>query len=183
MNNNQIQLIAIIANIMDLAAVALILTFAFLFQFLLGELPCPLCLLQRVGFLIIGIGFLANLRFGFRPSHYVLSLLGALFTAMVALRQITLHIVPGTGSYGDAILGFHLYTWSFIASMAIILWISFILALDRQFFQTLPQKSWTKWLTHILFAFMIMLAIGNFISVLIECGITQCPDNPEVYHL
>ncbi len=181
MNTNQVKAIAFIANIMDLAAIALILIFAFLFQFLLGELPCPLCLLQRAGFLIIGIGFLLNLRLGFRPSHYVISLLGALFTAMVALRQITLHIVPGSGSYGEAIFGLHLYTWSFIAATGIILWISFVLSLDRQFFQKLPVKGFSKFISNLFFLLIFILAIGNLASVVIECGLSQCPDNPINY--
>lgn len=170
-----------IANMLDLFAVIVILLFAFAFQFLLKELPCPLCLLQRAGFIMTGIGFLMNLRFGLRPSHYVLALLGALFTAFVALRQIALHVVPGTGSYGSSILGLHMYTWSFIASMAIVLFTAVILGIDRQYHEAPKASGYFKTFTHILFAIILVLTVSNFISVLAECGLSLCPDNPDRY--
>ena len=48
------------ANAMKLNAVALyaisaVLLVAFYFQFELGELPCPLCLLQRVAFTALAV--------------------------------------------------------------------------------------------------------------------------------
>lgn len=173
--------LAVLANVLDVLALIVILSLCFIFQFALKELPCPLCLLQRIGFLITGIGFLLNLRFGLRTSHYALSLLGALFTAFVALRQIALHIVPGTGAYGSSILGFHMYTWSFIASMALIAFTSIILGFDAQYRASVPNLKSLKWIMHVLIAVMLVLALSNFIAVLGECGLSQCPDNPAQY--
>ena len=87
-------------NALTIAGIVILLMMAFTFQFLFGELPCPLCLLQRIGFLITSVGFILNLRYGLRPSHYALALLGSLFTVFVALRQIALHILPGDLGYG-----------------------------------------------------------------------------------
>ena len=75
-------------NGIEACGIVLVLTMAFGFQYLFNELPCPLCLLQRIGFTIVALGFLLNIRFGLRPSHYAIALLGALFTAFVALRQV-----------------------------------------------------------------------------------------------
>ncbi len=78
----------------EIVGVCLILVVALGFQIFLHDLPCPLCMLQRIGFFGVTLGLLMNLRLGLHPSHYALSLLSALFTGFVALRQIALHVVP-----------------------------------------------------------------------------------------
>ena len=39
-------------NALALLAISIVLLFAFYAQFAYGELPCPLCLLQRAGFVL-----------------------------------------------------------------------------------------------------------------------------------
>lgn len=48
---------------------------AFHYQFTLGELPCPLCALQRVGVIVAGVALVLNLRTGYSPAHCGLALL------------------------------------------------------------------------------------------------------------
>ncbi len=102
---------------------------AFGLQFAFKELPCPLCNLQRVAFAMCGFGFLLNLRFGVQMLHYGLTLLGAMFGAAVAGRQVLLHIAPGTGTYGSPLLGLHLYTWALLAFVGIIAGVAVLLLL------------------------------------------------------
>src|ERR1700741_784203 len=104
---------AITLNAISLYAVALVLAAAFAAQLLLHELPCPLCLLQRILFSMLAIGPILNIRFGPRPSHYALSLLAAVVGATVSARQILLHIMPRDPGYGSVLLGYHYYTWAF----------------------------------------------------------------------
>ena len=66
-------------NALALLTVCGILLGGYYFQLVLGELPCPLCLLQRVGFVAVGFGLALNLIYGPRPSHYGIMLIGALF--------------------------------------------------------------------------------------------------------
>ena len=87
--------LAVALNALGLYAIALVLAAAFAAQLLLGELPCPLCLLQRIQFALLAIGPILNVRFGPRPSHYAASLLVAAAGAAFAMRQILLHITPG----------------------------------------------------------------------------------------
>jgi disulfide bond formation protein DsbB len=162
-------------NILEILGIQSILIFALVFQIFLKDLPCPLCLLQRIGFFGIAIGLLMNLRFGLHPSHYAMALLSALFTSFVALRQIVLHIVPGTGKYGLPFLGLHLYTWSFIAAMMIIIFTSLILSIDRQYDNHLATRMRSHWSTYTLLAFTTLLVIINVVSLLIQCGISECP--------
>ena len=114
--------LAVTLNALGLYAIALVLVVAFAAQLALGELPCPLCLLQRIQFAMLALGPVLNVRFGPRPSHYAVSLLIAIAGAGFAMRQILLHIMPGDAGYGSALLGYHYYTWAFIGfSLAIIL--------------------------------------------------------------
>ncbi|EKD71555.1 MAG: hypothetical protein ACD_46C00161G0003 [uncultured bacterium] len=171
------------ATIFELTAILIILLMTFILQFVLHELPCPLCLLQRVGFLSMGFGFLLNLRFGFKPSHYSIVLISGLFTCFVALRQIALHVVPGTGAYGSAIFGIHLYTWSFIAAIIIVIMTILLMSVDRQYVEPAKKsKSWKKKI-NLLFAAFILLITANIVSVIFECGLKACPDNPVRYEL
>ena len=89
-------------NATALYGVALVLAVAFAAQLLLHELPCPLCLLQRILFALLAVGPILNVRFGPRPSHYALSLLTAVAGAVVSTRQVLLHILPGDAGYGSA---------------------------------------------------------------------------------
>ena len=52
---------------------------AYWIQFVEGEFPCPLCLLQRLAMLGVAIGAMMNLRFGVRTSHYAVTIFSAIF--------------------------------------------------------------------------------------------------------
>lgn len=172
-----------LGNIFEFAGVIIMLLLALFFQFWLGELPCPLCLLQRVGFIGVAFGFILNFRFGFRPSHYSIILLSALFTSFVALRQVALHVIPGTGAYGSPIFGMHLYTWSFIFAMLIVIITAVLLGFDRQYKATEPSSRLWLYIVRTLYVVMVFIIIANLVSVFLECGFHECPDNPESYSL
>ena len=128
-------------NALGLYGIALVLAAAFTAQLLLNELPCPLCLLQRIQFAMLAVGPILNVRFGPRPSHYALSLLAAVAGAAFAMRQVLLHIMPGDPGYGSALLGYHYYTWAFIGFAVAIVLIAAMLLFDRQF----KEDDDTRW--------------------------------------
>src|SRR5215468_4896390 len=167
--------LALALNALGLYAVALVLVIAFGAQLLLNELPCPLCLLQRIQFAMLAVGPILNLRFGPRPSHYAVSLFAAIAGAAFSARQILLHIMPGDPGYGSALLGYHYYTWAIIA-------LSVVLLLDEQFSddgKPRPGGAFARaavWL-------VIALTALNVVSTLMECGFGACPDNPIAYEL
>lgn len=171
------------ANLFEVCGVFLVLLLAFLLQFIYNELPCPLCLLQRFGFMAIAFGFLLNFRFGFRPSHYSIILISSLYTSFVALRQIVLHVIPGTGSYGNAVFGLHLYTWSFVISMLVVVSTTLLLGVDRQYLEKARKSKLWEYVVHTLFAVLVFLTVANIVSTIFECGLTQCPDNPDRYEI
>lgn len=169
-------------NILLIIGVALISLSAFIFQFALFELPCPLCLMQRLGILAVAVGPLLNLRCGFYPSHYSMVLISALFTAAIAMRHVALHVVPGTGGHTTPIFGLHLYTWVFILAVIIITATSVILGINRQY-DLRPSPLQNSKLVNGLFIVILMLVLANIISVFLMCGFLPCPDDPTGYRL
>jgi disulfide bond formation protein DsbB len=170
-------------NAVGLLAVSLVLIAAFLDQFLLGELPCPLCLLQRVGFMGAALGLALNVKFGPRPGHYGVVILSACFGGLVSIRQILGHIVPGTGTYGSAILGLHFYSWALLVFGAIVLGCAALLFFERQFERSdaVPWRATTVGMAMVGLA--AALALANGVSTVLECGAGLCPDNPVAYEL
>lgn len=167
-------------------AIAGALLFAFVLQFAQHELPCPLCMLQRIAFVLCGFGFLLNLRFGSQPAHYGVTMLGAVFGLVVAGRQTLLHILPDDKGYGPPLLGLHLYTWTFVFFAATVLGVAILLLLSprdaeprREGRHALPMgrlSSLAAWL-------LILVTLANAVAAFALCGPIECPDNPTGYWL
>lgn len=144
-------------------------------QILWREQPCPLCMLQRLAMLGVATSALLNVWFGVRMSHYALGLIFCVIGGFVALRQISLHVCPGSASYGLPVLGLSLYTWSFFVFVCSIVAIALLLFLYD------PQKSnqehpiinfWEK----VAFMLIFATALGNIVSTLMICGLGPCVD-------
>jgi disulfide bond formation protein DsbB len=170
-------------NALGVFAISAVLIFAFADQLGLHELPCPLCILQRAGFVVAGFGLLLNLRFGPRPSHYAVVIIGALAGAAVSGRQILIHIVPDTGSYGSPLFGLHFYTWAFVVFALIVLGTAVMLLFDRQFPNDESSPNRPTTLSLAAFAVFTLLVLGNGVSTVLECAGGLCPDNPTDYLL
>jgi disulfide bond formation protein DsbB len=173
--------VAKLLNALALMAVDTVLALAFVDQLWFSDLPCPLCILQRAGFTAAGFGLALTVIFGPKPSHYGLTILGAVVGGAISIRQILEHVVPGTGSYGNAIFGLHLYTWAFIAFALMIIGSAIMLLDDRQFSRAEPMSSRLRPLPVTAVATFILLAIGNVVSTLMLCGGGFCPETPGGY--
>ncbi len=173
--------INLIITSFEILGLCVLMILALLIQFYLKEPPCPLCLLQRFGFMGIMLAVSLNLRFGYKANHTGLSLLFAIFTAFVALRQIAIHIVPGSGSYGSKILGLHLYTWSFVVSIAFIIFNCIVLCIENlPINKEVSNKTQNK--TYIALFFIVgTIILINLVSTFFECGLGSCPENPVTY--
>src|SRR5712671_4456705 len=176
--------LAVTLNALGLYGIAFVLAAAFAAQLWLGELPCPLCLLQRIQFALLAIGPMLNVRYGPRPSHYALSLLTAAAGAAFAMRQVLLHIMPGDAGYGSALLGYHYYTWAFIGFAVAIVLIAVMLLFDRQFRDDgAAQPAEAGAFARTAVWLVIALTALNVVATLLECGFGACPDNPVEYEL
>jgi disulfide bond formation protein DsbB len=169
-------------NIIGLSAVCFTLLFAFADQIVQGNIPCPLCILQRAGIIAAGFGLVLNLKTGMRPSHYGLIVLGAAISGSVAARHVLLHIVPGTGAYGHAFLDLHFYTWVFIISALMITGAAIMLLFDRQFGEVQPALK-MRTAVYLPIALFMVLTVANGVSTLLQCGGGICPADPTGYLL
>jgi disulfide bond formation protein DsbB len=155
-----------------LICVCVCLTVAFFYQLVFGELPCALCNLQRVAFMIFGGGLLLNLRFGISPWNHVLSAAGALIGSLVALLQMFVHVMPGTPPTGSAFLGLHMYAWSYVMLTGAVVYALLSIAIyasSRERDAAAPGRQpvgQTTWLS----AVFVFLVSANLVSAFLENG-------------
>ena len=169
-------------NALGLLGCSAVLIMAFGYQVYLGELPCPLCLLQRSAFAAAGIGFALSVRFGARPSHYGVVILSAVAGAGVSARQMALHVVPGTGGYGSTLVGLHFYTLALIAFVAMIVSVG-VLLLSHEALRPEPRvgESGINAFGKGCLLLFLCVVLANAVSTAAECGASLCPDDPSRY--
>ncbi len=168
-------------NALGLMAIDTVLVLALADQLWFRDLPCPICILQRAGFIAAGFGIALNLIFGPRPSHYGLAILGALVGGIMSANQVLFYIVPGSGAYGNAIFGLHLYSWALIMFALTVAGCAMMLFFDRQYEPSgLPPLRLTV-LPLTAVALLALLAVGNVASTLAICGVGLCPEAPSGY--
>lgn len=175
-SNNNGQII----NYLGIATLCMIANItALIFQLFYRELPCPLCLLQRFGFIAIGFGATISLIDKKSWKYDLIILISSIFTLIVALRQVLLHIVPNDPGYGSAFLGIHFYTWSAIISFVLIISIassSVINFIFREIKITPPIVLFKG-----LKIGFIVITLVNTVSTFLECGFGLCPSDPMSY--
>ena len=174
-------------NAIGALGIAIVLAMAFYFQFVFYDLPCPLCLLQRLAFVAVAFGLCLNMLWGTRARNYALMIVAALFGALASGRQILLHIVPGTGAYGEPIFGLHYYTWAFILFGFVVLGAAIMLLLEGP--DSAPNTPVSKQrfggsvFAKSAFFAVVLLAAGNVVSTFLQCGLGECADSPTHYEL
>ncbi|MCP3374486.1 disulfide bond formation protein B [Bradyrhizobium cajani] len=175
--------VSAILNTLGLLGISAILVVAFTYQLALGELPCPLCLLQRAGFIATGMGFLFNMRFGERPSHYAMILVASLVTGFISIRQVSLHLAPGDPGYGSTLFGLHFYTWALLAAVGIVGYVALVFMLKDVAGKRDGDAPLKGPASNAAFAIFALLVAANLLSTVLECGAGQCDDNPVRYLL
>ena len=151
-------------------------------QFAYDQLPCPLCLLQRVAFCLMAAGLVFNLRYGPRARGYGLILLAAAVGGATGVRQILLHIAPGDPGYGMPVFGLHDYTWATIIFAVAIVATGIVLLFDWALVVRDTPRPLGRLATVALWLALLVM-VAQAASALAECGFAQCPDNPVSYEL
>ncbi|GJF10711.1 disulfide bond formation protein B [Mycolicibacterium cyprinidarum] len=166
---------------------------AFLVQLVLGDFPCPLCMLQRYGMFFCSLGALfviMQARNGtLTASRYAqglgMGLVGALAGSSVSLRQIALHIKPDDPGYGDPVLGLHLYTWALITFAIVMLYCAVMLMLMPTGIPAAPApQSASRLVSTIVIWIFITLIAANVVAIIILQGFAwSLPSDPTGYNL
>ena len=177
------------AATLNVWVLVLVLAAAFAVQLILGELPCPLCVMQRVALMLVALG----------PLHILLraraagtltcrdaavgngiTILAALLGVIASGRQVLLHILPGDAGFGAPVLGLHLYTWCLIAFGCQIA-ASAVMLLATAWIEEKPVAWRPTGVTTLAFAAIVA---ANLLSVVAEAGLNwDLPADPVRYLL
>ena len=169
--------IADLALLAVLAGLAAILTAAMVLQFAAGEIPCPLCLLQRVAMFGICFGLVRHFRDGYDGRNIGIGLVWALFLLLVSVRQVLLNIVarPGHAYPGGAVLGLHMPVWSVVIAFAVLLAFAATLTLfDGTRLSTTPPSPALTRVGAVAGLYVIALCFINLASAILQCGLGAC---------
>jgi disulfide bond formation protein DsbB len=175
------------------AAYTVVMLSAFFIQFVKGEFPCPLCMLQRYGMILSTLGALFVImqarRGTLTTARYAqglgLGLLGVLAGASVSVRQIELHILPGDPGYGEPFLRLHLYTWAFITFTIVMIYVAAMLVLMPRGIPHAPAEGTAarKISTAIIWLFIGVVAANVIAIIFLEGFAPVLPDDPDSYTL
>ena len=175
------------------AAYTVVMLSAFFIQFVKGEFPCPLCMLQRYGMILATIGALFVImqarRGTLTTSRYAqglgMGLISVLAGASVSVRQIELHILPGDPGYGEPFLRLHLYTWAFITFVIVMIYVGVMLMLMPRGIPQAPAEGTTarKVSTAIVLLFIGVVAANVIAIIFLEGFAAVLPDDPTSYNL
>jgi disulfide bond formation protein DsbB len=160
--------------------IAGILTAAMTLQYVNRELPCPLCLLERVAMLGVCFGIMLNFRRGFSYQNTGFSLLFAIVLLVISVRQSLLDIYPRPGHeyIGSAIFGIHMPIWSIIIALALLTAYAIKLAIlgDDEYLREADVGEFPaiRRIADILSIYVIAICLINLVSVVLQCGFGEC---------
>jgi disulfide bond formation protein DsbB len=169
-----------------------VLAGAFTIQLVMGEFPCPLCMLQRYGMILSTLGALFIImqarRGTLTPTRYMQGLgmgaIGALAGALVSTRQILLHIKPGDPGYGEPVMGLHLYSWALITFFCVLVYVGLASMLAPRGIPMASNEGAAKWISNIVVAIILFMLVANVIAIIFLEGFAWVlPDDPTSYGL
>ncbi len=163
-------------------------------QFGRGDIPCPLCVVQRMFMLLAALGAAYIIRSALISgtvtgraymAGWGLSLVAAIGGSFASWRQTMLHILPGAKGYGSEVLGLHLYVWAWILFQLSVVAIGVALAFahvtaDRAVPAVRPGALRTAGMCALWFLGMVIAV--NMLAVFLEEGFHWfLPDAPNRY--
>jgi disulfide bond formation protein DsbB len=159
-----------------LIALAAVLTAAMVMQYAFGEIPCPLCLLQRYAMFGCCLGIVMQLRAADSQRGAGIGALFALLLLVISVRQTLLDLFPRPGHayVGSAVFGIHLPVWSVLIAVALLAGFAARLALFGAPRSAPGKSSSGGRLTEALALYVVLICAINFASVVVQCGAGQC---------
>lgn len=186
-------LLGLLSNLAFIGAFLLVLWGSLSAQFLLHELPCPLCVLQRYSMLLACLGPIyiiisrqkGELDYQKFTMAYGMSIINDLLGLLFSGRQILLHISPNDPGYGGAFLGLHFYTWSFITFLIAIIYCAVMLLCSKYFFPDYNKTNkFVDIVSKIILYVFLFTVLVIFIAIIAELGFNfKLPDDPVQYNL
>ena len=156
-----------------LIALAAVLTAAMVMQYAFGEIPCPLCLLQRYAMFGCCFGIVMQLRSPNSERGAGIGAIFALVLLVISVRQTLLDLFPRPGHayVGSAVFGIHMPVWSVLIAGALLAGFAVRLALFGAPRSPEPRMNL---LTHSVALYVLLICAINFVSVIVQCGVGEC---------
>jgi disulfide bond formation protein DsbB len=170
-----------------LAGLAIVLTMATVLQLAFGEVPCPLCLLERVAMFGCCFGIVRQLHAGETETGSErgtgLGLVFALMLLVISVRQTLLDIAPRPGHayVGQAVMGLHMPVWCVVIAVGLLAGFALRLALFGAPRATMEAVGLLHRSARLLEAYVALLCAVNFVAVVLQCGLGEC--HPSGYRL
>jgi disulfide bond formation protein DsbB len=160
-----------------LTILAAILTAAMIMQYAFGEIPCPLCLLQRFAMFGCCFGLIQQLRSGNSERGTGISLIFTILLLVISVRQTLLDLFPRPGHdyVGGAIFGVHMPVWSVLIATALLFGFALRLALfggPRSAPGAVGSPIHRS--AQALDLYVVFICAINFVSVIAQCGMGEC---------
>jgi len=157
-----------LARLAILIALAAILTAAMILQYGYHELPCPLCLLQRVAIFGICFALMLQDRQGDRVRCIGLGIVSALFLLDICP-------LPERSYVGSAVLGLHMPVWSVLVALAVIAAFAVQLAaLGGGESREEASSPLLARIAAIAGLYVTALCAINLVSAILQCGLGAC---------
>ncbi len=180
-----------VLNFVGMIVMIGVLLSAYIYQFYYRELPCTLCLLQRVAMIGVAFGAAMNVMLGPDPRHYAVCLVSAAFGGAISLRQTLLHINPyfdvkaaqptlsatANPAFGEAVMGLHLYVWGIVLFGTVMLAVGIVQLFRGQFKAAAPAPDWLVRLASVGVGLLFAVAALQTLTTFMECGFGDCPNN------
>lgn len=180
-----------VLNLLGMLAMVGVLAGAYGYQFAHEELPCTLCLLQRLAMIAVALGAAMNVTLGPDPRHYGVILVSAGLGGAVSLRQMLLHINPffdttksvptleatTNPAFGEPVFGLHLYVWGLLLFAVVIIAVGIVMLFRGQFDRREPESGSIRRLGHIGVGLLVLIAAAQAITTFMECGFGDCPND------
>ena len=160
-----------------LAVLAAILSAAMVMQYASGEIPCPLCLLQRVAMFGCCFGLIWQLSDGRSERGAGMAMIFAVLLLVISVRQTLLDICPRPGHdyVGSAVLGLHLPVWSVVIAAALLLGFALRLTVFGGSLRPPPAaQPAIDGIARLLRFYVVAILAINLVSVLLQCGFGEC---------
>jgi disulfide bond formation protein DsbB len=160
--------------------IAGILTTAMMFQYVRGEVPCPLCLLERAALFGVCFGIMQNFRHGFSYRNTGISLVFTILLLIVAARQTLLDIYPRPGHeyVGTAIFGLHMPVWSIVIALTILIALALKMTIvgGDEYLEKADPRSFplVDTIAGFLSVYVIVILAINLVSAVLQCGLGEC---------
>jgi disulfide bond formation protein DsbB len=154
-----------------------ILTAAMVMQYAFGEIPCPLCLLQRFAMFGCCFGIVQQLRSGASERGTGLGLIFSILLLLISIRQTLLDLFPRPGHeyVGSAIFGIHMPVWCVFIAIALLIGFAVRLAIFGGP-RSPPEAEGAPMhrLDQGLVIYVVFICAINFLSVVVQCGMGEC---------